>query len=140
MLIRTGFPTQSPRRVNALGSKTLARKIARANKHVVVLKSMANRNTLRAKIIAAFRRLFPPPPRGEPFRIAAFGDSLTAGFGLKTKEAFPPVLERRLRADGYNAVVFNAGVSGDTTQMGLARLEAMLAEHAKARHPRTRRE
>jgi acyl-CoA thioesterase I len=99
--------------------------------HVVALKSMANRNTLRAKIIAAFRRLFPPPPRGEPFRIAAFGDSLTAGFGLKTKEAFPPVLERRLRADGYNAVVFNAGVSGDTTQMGLARLEAMLASTPK---------
>jgi len=87
---------------------------------------MTNRSTLRAKVIAACRRLF-PPPRNDPFRIVAFGDSLTAGFGLKTKEAFPPVLERRLRVDGYNVVVFNAGVSGDTTQMGIARLESALA-------------
>lgn len=99
--------------------------------HVPALKSMANRDTLRARAIAAFRRLFPPRPRGEPFRIVAFGDSLTAGFGLKTKEAFPPVLARRLRADGYNVVVVNAGVSGDTTQMGIARLESVLANGPK---------
>ncbi len=95
--------------------------------HVLALKTMTNRNTLRARVIAACRRLFPPRPRGEPLRIVAFGDSLTAGFGLKTKEAFPPVLGRRLRADGYNVAVVNAGVSGDTTQMGIARLESVLA-------------
>lgn len=91
---------------------------------------MANRNRLRERVIAACRRLFPPPP-DEPFRIVAFGDSLTAGFGLKTKEAFPPVLERRLRADGYNVMIVNAGVSGDTTQMGIARLESVLASRPK---------
>ena len=91
---------------------------------------MANRNALLARVLAACRRLF-PPPRGEPFRIVAFGDSLTAGFGLKTKEAFPPVLGRRLRADGYNVVVVNAGVSGDTTQTGIARLESALASRPK---------
>jgi acyl-CoA thioesterase-1 len=96
----------------------------------VALKFMANRNRLRERVIAACRWLF-PPPRDEPFRIVAFGDSLTAGFGLKTKEAFPPVLERRLRADGYNVMVVNAGVSGDTTQMGIARLESVLASRPK---------
>jgi acyl-CoA thioesterase I len=97
----------------------------------VALKSMANRIALLPRVIAACRQLLPPRPRDEPFGIVAFGDSLTAGFGLKAKEAFPPVLERRLRADGYNVVVVNAGVSGDTTQMGIARLEPALASRPK---------
>ncbi len=92
---------------------------------------MANHIALLPRVLAACRRLLPPPPRGEPFRIVAFGDSLTAGFGLKTKEAFPAVLGRRLRADGYNVVVVNAGVSGDTTQMGIARIESVLASGPK---------
>ncbi len=54
--------------------------------------------------------------------IVAFGDSLTAGYGLRPAEALPVVLHRRLREDGYDATVLNAGVSGDTTQKGLSRL------------------
>ncbi len=56
-------------------------------------------------------------------RIVAFGDSLTAGYGLKPGEAFPAQLERRLKAKGYQVEVANAGVSGDTTAGGLARLD-----------------
>lgn len=60
--------------------------------------------------------------------ILAFGDSLTAGFGLPPGESFPARLEAKLRADGIEARVVNAGVSGDTTAGGLARLDWALAD------------
>jgi acyl-CoA thioesterase-1 len=61
-------------------------------------------------------------------QILAFGDSLTAGFGLPPGEGFPEQLQARLRADGVDAHVVNAGVSGDTTAGGLARLDWSLAD------------
>jgi acyl-CoA thioesterase-1 len=60
--------------------------------------------------------------------ILAFGDSITAGFGLPPEEAFPVRLEARLRAQGIAAHVVNAGKSGDTTAGGLARLDWALAD------------
>ena len=59
--------------------------------------------------------------------LLAFGDSLTAGFGLAEQDAFPAVLEARLRGQGYPVRVINAGVSGDTTADGLDRLDWVLA-------------
>ena len=58
-----------------------------------------------------------------PIRIVAFGDSLTAGYELPATAAFPAVLERRLRKDGFSVEIANAGVSGDTAGGGLARLD-----------------
>ncbi len=59
-----------------------------------------------------------------PVTIAAFGDSLTAGYGLPFDEGFTPKLEQWLNANGAGPVtVLNAGVSGDTTSGGLARLD-----------------
>jgi len=55
--------------------------------------------------------------------IVAFGDSLTAGYGLAVNEAFPAQLQRALSAKGLAVNVVNAGVSGDTTAGGLARLD-----------------
>src|SRR5579864_9479394 len=60
--------------------------------------------------------------------ILAFGDSLTAGLGLPAEAAFPSRLEARLKAEGVGLRVVNAGVSGDTTTDGLARLDWALAE------------
>ncbi len=57
-----------------------------------------------------------------------FGDSLTAGFGLPAGQAFPARLEAWLHQRGIAARVINAGVSGDTTAGGLARLDWALAE------------
>lgn len=54
--------------------------------------------------------------------ILAFGDSLTAGFQLPAKDGFTGQLEAALRARGWAVRVHNAGVSGDTTAGGLARL------------------
>lgn len=58
--------------------------------------------------------------------VLAFGDSLYAGHGLDRDESFPAVLERQLEGQGIPTRVVNAGVSGDTTAAGLARLSFTL--------------
>ena len=58
-----------------------------------------------------------------PLKIVAFGDSLTAGYGLPTQDAFPAKLERALKAKGMNVEIENAGVSGDTASGGLSRID-----------------
>jgi acyl-CoA thioesterase-1 len=55
--------------------------------------------------------------------IVAFGDSLTAGFGVPAEQSYPALLAARLRAEGYAYRVVNAGVSGDTTAGGLRRVD-----------------
>jgi acyl-CoA thioesterase I len=60
--------------------------------------------------------------------IVCFGDSLTAGAGLDPAQAYPEILQKELDARGKRYRVVNAGVSGDTTQDGLARLPLVLAE------------
>jgi acyl-CoA thioesterase-1 len=58
--------------------------------------------------------------------IVCMGDSLTAGYRVDESEAFPALLEARLRADGYSYEVINAGVSGETSSGALARLDWVL--------------
>ncbi len=60
-------------------------------------------------------------------RLAALGDSLTAGYGLPAGDAFPARLEQALAARGRDVTIANFGVSGDTTAGGLARLDQVLA-------------
>jgi acyl-CoA thioesterase I len=67
-----------------------------------------------------------------PLRIVAFGDSLTAGYGLPADAAFPARLERALAAKGIAAEIANAGVSGDTTSGGLARLDWSIPDGTEA--------
>jgi acyl-CoA thioesterase-1 len=55
--------------------------------------------------------------------IVALGDSLTAGLGVGADEAYPALLEARLRREGFDYRVVNAGVSGDTSAGGLRRLD-----------------
>jgi len=56
-------------------------------------------------------------------RIVVLGDSLSAGLGLLETQAYPAVLQNKLRADGYKWEVVNAGVSGDTSAAGLQRAD-----------------
>lgn len=72
------------------------------------------------------------PARAEPLVIAAFGDSLSAGYQLAPEDAFPAQLERALKARGHDVRVLNASVSGDTTTSGLARLDWSLGEEVDA--------
>jgi acyl-CoA thioesterase I len=60
-------------------------------------------------------------------KIVAFGDSLTAGFGVSGEDAYPAQLQRRLDELDYGYRVINAGVSGDTTAGGLRRVAWVLA-------------
>jgi acyl-CoA thioesterase-1 len=69
-------------------------------------------------------------PCDDVFCVIAFGDSITAGTGLPTREGFASMLEARLRADGYAARVINAGVRGDTSAQGFARLGPALKDGA----------
>jgi len=59
----------------------------------------------------------------KPLQIVALGDSLTAGLGLESQDAFPAKLEKALAAKGVVVAISNAGVSGDTMSGGLARLD-----------------
>lgn len=68
----------------------------------------------------------------EPLEIVALGDSLTAGYGLPQGEGFVPQLQKWLDAQGARVRVTNAGVSGDTTAGGLARLDWALTPGADA--------
>jgi acyl-CoA thioesterase-1 len=61
-------------------------------------------------------------------RVLAFGDSLTQGYGVPPGTDFPNVLERALKAKGVNVTIINAGVSGDTSAGGLARLDWSLGD------------
>jgi acyl-CoA thioesterase I len=61
-------------------------------------------------------------------KIVAFGDSLTAGFGLTENESYPYLLQQKLNADGYNYEVVNAGVSGDTSIGGAERVDWVLGQ------------
>ncbi len=72
--------------------------------------------------------LVPSPIPAQTLHILAFGDSLTAGFGLDPAEAFPVKLEAALRAKGHDIVIANAGVSGDTSAAGAERLDWALAD------------
>ena len=63
------------------------------------------------------------PIAARPLKLVAFGDSLSAGYNLPGSAAFPTVLEQALRQKGAAVEIVNAGVSGDTTQGGLERLD-----------------
>jgi len=64
-----------------------------------------------------------PPAAARALHIVALGDSLTAGLGLPAGRSFADVLQQKLRAKGHDVAVANAGVSGDTAEDGLARLD-----------------
>ncbi|MEZ0299500.1 MAG: arylesterase [Candidatus Methylacidiphilales bacterium] len=71
-----------------------------------------------------------PAPPSAPLRgqgvILVLGDSLAAGAGLEITEAFPALLEEKIRAEGWGFTVLNGGFSGDTTAGGLQRVNWLL--------------
>lgn len=71
---------------------------------------------------------YSPNPHRRTGVIVAFGDSLTAGYGVSESESYPAVLDRELRARGYRYTLINKGVSGDTTTDALERLDEVISE------------
>ncbi|MGV2496969.1 arylesterase [Pelagerythrobacter aerophilus] len=81
---------------------------------------------------AAEQTADPMPVMGQERHILAFGDSLFAGYNVAKEESYPARLEAALRAQGIDAQVANAGVSGDTTAAGLQRLAFTLDAQQEA--------
>ncbi len=73
-------------------------------------------------ILQAVALLFATPALAKEKLVVAFGDSLTAGYGLAPNQSFPAQLQAALLRGGIQARVHNAGVSGDTSAAGRARL------------------
>jgi len=83
---------------------------------------------LLAVAVAAFAGR---PAAAEPVQIVAFGDSNTAGFRVLNEHAYPAILQRTLRAKGHDVRVLNSGVSGETSSMGLGRLDRAVPHGTK---------
>ena len=67
-----------------------------------------------------------PPADGRPV-ILCFGDSLTAGFGVEPGKTYPDLMQVALNEKGYRYRIVNAGISGDTTSGGVARMAEAIA-------------
>ena len=63
-----------------------------------------------------------------PRNILVLGDSLAAGYGVDPDEAFPALIQKKIDAQGLNAKIINAGLSGDTSAGGLRRLDWLLKQ------------
>lgn len=70
--------------------------------------------------------LFSETARTHLLQIVFLGDSITAGFGLGSEQAFPALIQTELDQNGYAARVINAGISGDTSTGGLNRINWLL--------------
>lgn len=66
---------------------------------------------------------------GKTFKIVAFGDSLTAGYGVKLDESYPSILEKELKKENSNIEIVNMGVSGETTTGGLDRVNFVISQN-----------
>jgi acyl-CoA thioesterase I len=84
--------------------------------------------SLKVGLALAITALASVPTANAACRIAVLGDSLTTAHGLALEDGFPAQLQERLRAAGHECAVLDAGVAGDTSAGGLARLEWMLAD------------
>jgi acyl-CoA thioesterase I len=78
---------------------------------------------LRALLVVILVSVSVTPAFAVEHVIVALGDSLTAGLGVGADEAYPALLQARLRRDGFAYRVVNAGVSGDTSAGGLRRID-----------------
>jgi len=105
--------------------------VAAAFKHSASLLTRA-RAAAPSIVIALGLGVCPTPASAAEITLVAFGDSLTAGYGVDAGASFPVRLEAALRARGHEVKVINAGVSGDTSAAGLARLDWAIGPEADA--------
>ncbi len=94
-----------------------------------VARRFINRAFLALLVLSAAPTAAQSADKSAEKRLLVLGDSLTAGYGLPSAQSFPVRLEAALRAKGIAVTVINAGVSGDTTAGGLARLDWSLADN-----------
>jgi acyl-CoA thioesterase I len=108
------------------------RKACRYAAMFIVLTALAgacNRKARELKPDSSVPAAIEPAGQATRYTLVFLGDSLTAGLGLSKEEAFPALIEARLAAEGRPWKVVNAGVSGDTTAGGAARLDWVFKRH-----------
>ena len=88
-----------------------------------VRRARFERGLMVVALVLSCALVFGPSATAQDRVIVAFGDSLTAGFGVAQADAYPALLQERLQKEGYAYRVVNAGVSGDTTAGGLRRVD-----------------
>jgi acyl-CoA thioesterase-1 len=86
-------------------------------------------NPMRTWLIGTALSLLLWGPAAFAGTVLVVGDSISAAFGLDTREGWVALLEQRLAEEGFDQQVINASISGDTSAGGAARLPALLAEH-----------
>lgn len=86
----------------------------------------AMHRVLRAWIFLGCMALLATSVQGGELSVVCLGDSLTEGYGVAPEDAYPSVLQRRLREAGFEVRVVNAGISGATSASGLSRLRWQL--------------
>ncbi len=84
------------------------------------------------KVLAVIGALVSPASAAEPVTVLALGDSLTQGYGLPEEDGFVPQMRDWLQDQGVEAELINAGVSGDTTAGGAARVDWSLTPEVEA--------
>ena len=84
------------------------------------------------KSLVIFAALLSGPATAQEMVVAALGDSLTQGYGLPAEDGFVPQMQAWLNAQGVDARLINAGVSGDTTAGGLSRVAWTLTDDVDA--------
>lgn len=89
------------------------------------------RKHVRAIVMVIILAALSRPALADPYQIIGFGDSLMAGYGLQPGQSFPEKLQAVLQAKGHDVAVVNAGVSGDTSSGGAARLDWSVPDGAK---------
>ena len=98
------------------------------------VKQWGSRAAVGASLLLTFLVPSGAAPKRDPsnvITIVALGDSLTAGFGLSRKQAWPALVGEKMQAAGYDFTIVNAGSSGDTTAGGLRRLPTILRAQKK---------
>jgi len=88
-----------------------------------VVLSACSSNEKKEKTIEKEEKKITTVTEDKKNNIIFFGNSLTAGYGVKAEEAFPGLIQKRLDSLEYSYNVINAGVSGETTASGLSRVE-----------------
>jgi acyl-CoA thioesterase-1 len=86
-------------------------------------------NPMRKWLIGTALSLLLWGPAAFAGTVLVVGDSISAAFGLDTRQGWVALLEKRLIEQGFDHRVVNASISGDTSAGGAARLPALLAEH-----------
>jgi acyl-CoA thioesterase-1 len=94
---------------------------------MVLVKPLISLAAVLAWWVTAPAALAAPPPQDSRKVLVVFGDSLAAGYGLDAGLSFPDDLQKKLTAQGYAWRVVNLGISGDTTEGGVSRMNSATA-------------